>query len=348
MEDLATIRNRLTDDQRGFLAAIWLHYVAEGQWMPVRALHKDAGGKSVVRPVLQQIGGSAVFEMESNGILYYQLTYLGILLSSRGNLVEELLCRYLRVARSLALQEPMRTAVSSEEARSLLGLEPIEVRMLGRALFISPFSAGGQSGADQWNALLPRDIEDLPDDPTVRVREAAAANFDPRVPLQSFERTNYYLAARSTPSEDAFAFVTDHSLRATASQDWTSAKSCFAQKAWKPCVIAGGSVLEAILLDALLPDPSRAREALGARRPARKPPNDLYRWNLVDLVDASAELGLISEASSHLGHALRLHRDLVHPGRQLKHQLEVSEVEAQMSVTIVEMCIRDLSLRPRP
>jgi len=348
MNDLDTLRGQFTSQHRGILAVIWQHYIKQGRWMPARVLHTTGGGKALVRPLLERLGGSVVYEQEENGVLHYGLTFVGVLLSSSGEHVEELLTRYFRTARTLALKEPNRTHVSSEEARTILGLAPDEVVELGRSLFLSPFTSGGSFGTNEWTAALPRDIEDVPEDPRPRVHEAALGDYDPNVPLSSYGRTAYYLAARERPCEEIFVFVGNELLRASATQDWAEAKSCFGAKAWKSCIIACGAVLEAILLDALLRDPNAAHIALKARRPDRKPAKDLRRWGLVDLVDAAAEIAVIGEASSHLSHALRLHRDLVHPGRQLKESVEVSEGEAQISLNTVDKCIRDLSASRRP
>ncbi len=311
--------------------------------MPARPLHVAAGSKKVVRQILEHFGGSVVYEQEENSNLYYGLTFLGVLLSSDGELIEELLVNYLRIAQTLALQEPNRTHVSSEEALKHLGLTPDRVMELGRFLLISPFYSNGTFAQNGWNAGLPKNVEDLPDDPHLLIHEAALADYDPNVPLPSYERTSYYLAARTKPRDEIFTFVNNELLRKIATQDWVEAKLCFNAKAWKSCIIACGSVLEAILLDALLCDPDRAHAALRARWPDRKPPKYLHRWNLIDLVDAAAETDIIGEASSHLSHALRLHRDLVHPGRQLKEPVDVSEEEAVISLNTVEKGIRDLS-----
>jgi hypothetical protein len=348
MNNLDSLRNKFDSQQRDILAVIWRYYVKEGHWMPTRLLHVAGGGKKTVRPILEQFGGSVVYEQEENGILYYGLTFLGVLLSSEGEYVEKLLTEYLRIAQTLALQEPNRTHVCSEEALKHLRLTPDGVIELGRFLFLSPFLSSGSFGQNEWNTRLPKNIEDLPDDPRSLIHEAALANYDPNVPLPSYDRTAYYLAAKARPRDGIFTFVGNELLRKIATQDWAEAKLCFNAKAWKSCVIACGSVLEAVLLDALLQNPDGARIALSTQQPTRKLNKDLCRWNLVDLVDAATKLNIIGEASSHLGHALRLHRDLVHPGRQLKEPVVVIEEEAVISINTVEKCIRDLSASRQP
>lgn len=347
MIDLNALRNQLGSPKPELLTIIWHHYLKTGHWMPARQLHTTAGGnggKKVIRPILEQLGGSIVYEQEENGVLHYALTLTGVLLSSDGAYLEEMLRGYLQIARDLAFQQPSRTHVSSEEILRHLSLTPDKVMELGRLLFISSFISGGSFGQNEWNAGLPRNIEDIPDDPRVLIHEIVLSNYDPNVPLSSHDRTVYYLSSKAKVRNEIFIFVENKYLRETAARDWAEAKLCFNAKAWKFCVMACGSVLEAMLLDSLLRDPEKAIAALKAQRPNRKPPNDLYQWNLIDLVDAAAGTDIISEASSHLGHALRLHRNLVHPGRQINEPIIVSEEESLISLNTVEKIIRDLSM----
>jgi len=247
----------------------------------------------------------------------------------------------------LANKDVKRTHISSQEVSIRQKLEPEEVLSLGHVLFFSPFISGGSFSAQEWNAGLPKDIEDIPDDLSAYIQNMALSTYDPNVPLPSQERKVYLNSKSTKPPEEILPFMNDKHLRAIATQDWSETKLCFTAKAWKYTVIACGSVLEAILLDALLGKPDEAYAAYKANHPDRARSKDLLRWGLDDLVDAAEKMKLIDEASFHLGHALRLHRDLVHPGRQLKEPVEVSEGEAQISKDTVEKCIRDFSARFR-
>lgn len=343
MNDLDTLRNQLDSHQRDILTTIWHHYLKSGHWMPARLLHTKAGGKKVVRPILEQLGGSIVYEQDENGVPNYALTFTGVLLSSDGPNLEALLCEYLRMIEDLALNEPNRTHVSSEEALKHLHVTPDRVLELGRLLYIeSFFSSSGSFAQNSWNAGLPKNIEDLPADPSTLIHEVVSSNYDPNVPLPPYERTAYYLAAKTTVRNEIFAFAKNKFLREVATRDWKEAKLCFGAKVWKFCVIACGSVLEAILLDVLARDSKNAILTLKAL-PNRKSSNNLYQWSLIDLVDVAAKLQIIGEASSHLIHALRLHRNLVHPGRQINESIVVLEEEAIISLNTVEKIIRDLS-----
>ena len=183
MEDLDILRNKFNSQQREILAIIWQFYVKESHWMPARLLHVTNGGKKVVRSVLEQFGGSIVYEQEEKGIPHYGLTFLGVLLSSEGEYIEELIANYLRLAQTLALQEPHRTHVSSQEALTHLRLDQKGVIELGRFLFLSPFLWNGSFSPSEWNAGLPKDIEDLPDDLHKYIHERAAEQYDSDAPV---------------------------------------------------------------------------------------------------------------------------------------------------------------------
>ncbi len=173
-------------------------------------------------------------------------------------------------------------------------------------------------------------------------------DYDKNVPIESTARSSYLMVKMYLPKgvqeEDSFSFMNNDILKRIVTSDWNEVKTCFQGKAWKYIIIGCGSVLEGILLDCLLKDTGAAIDARKKANPDRKPGTDLLSWDLIDLVDAAKQLKIIGEASSLLGHALRLHRNLVHPGRQVKEIINVSEEEAQISFTTVEKCIKDLSL----
>lgn len=191
MNDLNTLRNKFDAQQRSVLTNIWRYYLKDSHWMPTRFLHVTHGDKKTVRPILEQFGGSIVYEQVENNNSYYGLMFLGVLLSSDGEHIEELLVKYLQIARTLAMQEPSRTHVSSEEALRHLRLTPDRAMELGRVLVMSPFSSGSSFNASGWNAGLPRDIEDLPDDLHAYISDRAMENYDPDEPVGPSERQAY-------------------------------------------------------------------------------------------------------------------------------------------------------------
>lgn len=208
-KDLDILRNKFNTQHRETLTTIWRYYVKESHWMPARLLHVTNGGKKVVKPILEQFGGSIVYEQEENGIPYYGLTFLGVLLSSEGEHIEELVSNYLRIAKTLALQEPNRTHVSSQETLTHLGLDPDGTVELGRSLFLSPFLSGGSFSSTEWNAGLPKDIEDLPDDLHRYMCERLAEHYDPDIPVIASERQAYLFSRKKTVSQIEVSALTE-------------------------------------------------------------------------------------------------------------------------------------------
>ncbi len=305
-------------------------------------LHSQQGGKPHVRPLLEACGGSIVYESEDNGIPHYALTFLGVLLSSEGEELENLIVLYLDFACRKAIEEPQRDHVSSKEIASELHLTPQQVANLGRVLFLSRFVHNGSLGVERWDAGLPRDIEDLPKDLLSHVRNTAIKDYDPNMPVGSIQRTSYSPTTLSSAEQTAFSFVASQGLREQLQRDWVEARSTFKAEAWKACIILCGGILEGMLIARLTPIEGQAMQAYEHLRVGKKA-GDLARWNLVDLVDVAREVKLLSQSASYLGHALRLHRDLVHPSRQVTERIEVTRGEAETSINTVERCIRELS-----
>lgn len=200
MNELNALRSKFDAQQRGILTDIWRYYLKDGHWMPIRFLHVTHGDKKAVRPILEQFGGSIIYEQVENNNSYYGLMFLGVLLSSDGEHIEEMLVKYLQMARTLAMQEPNRTHVSSEETLQHLRLTPDRVVELGRLLVMSPFSSGCSSNASEWNAGLPRDIEDLPDDLHAYISDHAMENYDAGEPVDPSERQEYLARHRKKGS----------------------------------------------------------------------------------------------------------------------------------------------------
>jgi hypothetical protein len=206
MTDIDMLRSTLNSDQRDLLTAIWLHYVREGAWLSTRVLHSTLkGGKQIVRPLLEQLGGSVVYEKMENstGTLQYAVTFLGVMVSSVGSRAEGLVTSYMHLARQLALREPTRNSVKSHEVSEHLGLTAEDLTFLGKVLitFGLPFTNGGSfSNGNQWEFVIPREIEDLPDDTRLYVRGVALREYDSATPLSINERTTYYAATTAKAS----------------------------------------------------------------------------------------------------------------------------------------------------
>lgn len=191
---LEDLRAQITDKQRSALTTIWKHYCEHGQWIDTRLLHHNEGGKSAVRPVLEQLGGSLIFEQEDATTTRYQLTFLGTLLTEEAEQYEQLLAQYLGYLVGLSQRDPLRDYVGGQEVATEMNLNSERTIVLGNLIFLSNlFSRGmGGYGTPEWNASIPANIEDLPPDLLAYIRAAAVERYDPDVPLGTMPRSDYY------------------------------------------------------------------------------------------------------------------------------------------------------------
>ncbi len=348
MSRLTELRSSITNQQKTIINEIFTYFDCNKTWIPIRVLHAKCNGKDEVKKQLTELGGSIVFEYDDNGTKKYQLTFLGMLLSYYGEIIQNQISTFINITKALIKNDPEKTIISSKDLARIFELNPSDINIMGKFLYLSPFHTNGGYGPEEWNSKVPDDIEDIPDDAISYIHEKVMKDYDKNVPIESTARSSYLMVKMYLPKgvqeEDSFSFMNNDILKRIVTSDWNEVKTCFQGKAWKYIIIGCGSVLEGILLDCLLKDTGAAIDARKKANPDRKPGTDLLSWDLIDLVDAAKQLKIIGEASSLLGHALRLHRNLVHPGRQVKEIINVSEEEAQISFTTVEKCIKDLSL----
>lgn len=191
MTGIDALRASIGAANREILSQIWKYRLSTGEWIPIRLLHQQSGGKAVVRPQLELLGGSIIFETDEADTKY-GLTFLGILLTSEGEGLETLMTKYLEYAHAKAMAEPLRKEVSSKEVETDLQLTPTETAELG-AMLRFHFSSGGGFGPTEWYAKLPDDIEDLPQDILTHIRDIVLRDYDPQVPLASRDRSSYLL-----------------------------------------------------------------------------------------------------------------------------------------------------------
>jgi hypothetical protein len=67
------------------------------------------------------------------------------------------------------------------------------------------------------------------------------------------------------------------------------------------------------------------------------------RWDLSQLIDVTVDLKLVAPYVSTLSDATRAHRNLVHPGNELRSQLKFGSEESRIALTVLQMIHRDLS-----
>jgi len=149
-------------------------------------------------------------------------------------------------------------------------------------------------------------------------------------------------ASESSPVIQAreFTFIKDPNLRKILERDYAEIQRAYIASCWKSVIILSGSALEAILLDLVRQNEARTKTASNA--PKKKP--DVTMWDLSELIEVCVELKLIAPYAQTVSGATRAYRNLVHPGNELRTGLAFGAEEARISVIVLDMLHRDLSV----
>src|SRR5437660_1350245 len=158
---LEEVRKRINEQQREILRTIWHTFLANGRWIPIRALHIRCGGKATVQEALKPLGGSVVLEDHNSGQAVYRVTLLGVLVSTAGHTAHGLLSEYLRWIRERALTDGEMQHVTTDLVSDALKLSASDARQLYELIRLGDFWAAGAGGGASWRVGLPSDVEDL-------------------------------------------------------------------------------------------------------------------------------------------------------------------------------------------
>lgn len=337
---LANLRRNLTDDQRNVLNRIWRYHREQSQWIPARVLHHEMG-KQTILAAIEPLGGTVVFKgWDPTRKERYQLTLLGVILSDYGCEAEDLLVCYFDYVRSQFQQNPEIEKVTGEEIKQALQLTEEQTQYLAQLINLGSFWTGHASFGKKWECGVPPDIDDLPGIPDLRtyVQQKVVEQYDSKKPIEENDRLRYLLSKAPKQEGTEFGFIRDSVLRGQLAKDWDEAQRVREVKAWKSCVILCGGILEGMLLDVLKRDEQEAKLAYKGKGKA-----ELDHWDLVDLVDVAKDVGKLSKSVGHLGHGLREFRNLIHPGKQVRENVSLTQEEAEIAFNVVKVCLREFS-----
>lgn len=136
-----------------------------------------------------------------------------------------------------------------------------------------------------------------------------------------------------------FSFVRDGAIRQIVERDYAEAQRAFIAECWKSTIVLAGGMIEAVLADLLLAKQSLISSATKA--PRNKP--DVTRWNLAELIEVAVELKLVSAGVEKLSHPIREFRNLIHPGNEIRNDLQFDKEEARIALDVVHIVHRELS-----
>jgi len=135
-----------------------------------------------------------------------------------------------------------------------------------------------------------------------------------------------------------FLFIRDSELRNILERDYSEIQRVFIAECWKSVIVLSGGSIEAILLDRLKVDESRAKAANSA--PTK---TDLARWDLSDLIKVGVELKIVEPSAETLAGVVRQYRNLIHPGNELRNKLSIGRLDAESALNVLRIIHRDLS-----
>lgn len=132
---------------------------------------------------------------------------------------------------------------------------------------------------------------------------------------------------------DFSGLISDPAMIAILKRRWAEAQVCRDAPAPLSAIVMMGSLLEALLLARAnrLGDKSRLFLAKSAPVDSKtKKPLKLQQWTLRNYIDVAHELGWIGKSAKDIGETLRDYRNYIHPEKELKHGVLLTQQDARM------------------
>jgi hypothetical protein len=122
-------------------------------------------------------------------------------------------------------------------------------------------------------------------------------------------------------------FVRDPDYRQILREDLAGFESDLDNREWKSATVIGGSLIEALLLDALERDEQKALAAQNSQKDKGKV-LPLRDWNLKAYILTAEELKIITPETARLADHAREFRNHIHPGKELRKKKRCSASSA--------------------
>ena len=148
-----------------------------------------------------------------------------------------------------------------------------------------------------------------------------------------------------TLSEDPdFSFIANPELRSIIERDYQEIPRCLAAEAYKAGIVMCGSVMEALLLDALLADEPKAKQSAEALTDnGGKVPKDLGKWSLRSMIAVAQDLQILSKTVLGMSDPIREYRNLIHPAVEMRKKIAAEREEARAAQTALDVIIKNLA-----
>ena len=193
-------------------------------------------------------------------------------------------------------------------------------------------------------------LAELDDDDTKYLRLIRGANHIREYSFTKKARDEYKLyvepPTNSDPlSEDPdFPFIANPELRSIIERDYQEIPRCLAAEAYKAATVMCGSVLEALLLDALSADKPKARQSAKALKGnGGKVPKDLGKWSLRLMIAVGQDLQILPTTILGMSDPIREYRNLIHPAVEMRKKIAAEREEARAAQTVLDVIIKYLA-----
>ena len=126
-----------------------------------------------------------------------------------------------------------------------------------------------------------------------------------------------------------FDFITDDHFRESLQSDYRELRLCMEAGAWKAVCVLAGSIVEAVLVDYL--------QALGYQS------QDPLKMDLGQVITACQQEGILSDKTVGFTSAIRLYRNLIHPGRAVRLGEVIDENGARIAWPLVAVVVGEVA-----
>ncbi len=144
------------------------------------------------------------------------------------------------------------------------------------------------------------------------------------------------------------SFLNDADLQDALRADMASVEVSLREADWKPATVMAGSVIEALLLWAVLQKPRPIVDAnvtaLVAKGAIQKPRSASPEyWDLHQFIEIAAALAIIKADTATQARLAKDFRNFVHPGKAARLQQKCDRGTAYAAMAALQFVIRDLS-----
>jgi len=142
-----------------------------------------------------------------------------------------------------------------------------------------------------------------------------------------------------------FSFVSDAQLQTIIDRDYRELSMILLPSgAWKSTVVLSGSILEALLQDALTKNTAILSKAEKSPKAPVDKVLDKGEWTLHNLIEVTVDLKILPlDRSKAIDQILRDYRNYVHPKKEIRSKYPCTEAEALLSKGALDAVINILS-----